>query len=305
MILRLLALAAVIGGTTSAIAAPPPPPEADRAGEITVEGRRLDPDEAKRRTSTVLRTLAIKGASGRVARWLQPICPKVVGVSDPAARVIVDKIRLVAKEAGAKLAGASCAPNIVVAFVDKPAEVYRAYAKREKVAYTDGGKTVQARLATSTRAVRWWYDVDSRSASGKSLNVDNGVMSGSMSGEGGRPIGAGGDADAGTRMGDNIRVELLSATILVDNAQVLGVPLASLAAHLAMVSVGAMELPEKPLAVASVMNLFDEGPNTDDLSEWDRAYLAALYQSTSNDGFVQRNAIASRVAKAVEAGEDK
>jgi hypothetical protein len=282
-----------------ALAAPPAEPAADP--EIRVEGRQLDPEQAKKSTSTVLRTLAVKGTTGQVARWQEPICPKVVGISDAAAKVISAKIRKVAEDAGARVGAANCTGNVVVAFVDKPAEVYRAYAKRQKLDYVEGGTTLQSRLATSTRAVRWWYDVDTRSSSGKKLNQGTDAMMGNLSGGAATTTGAGGDNDQATRLGDNVRSQLLSATILVDNAQVLNTPLEPLAAHIAMVAVGAFELPEKPLAVASVVNLFDDGPGSDDLSEWDRAYLTALYQTGPNEGFVQRNAIVSRVAKSVEA----
>ena len=53
---------------------------------------------------------------GQLTRFNVPVCPSVIGIADDFARTIAQRIRAVAREAGAPVAGEKCRGNLVMIF---------------------------------------------------------------------------------------------------------------------------------------------------------------------------------------------
>lgn len=280
-------------GLACATAGHAQPPRPD---ELVVEGRQIEREAAQRETGRIIRRLARKGYDRQLARWMVPVCPVVHGASGRAQRAILGKLRAVASKAGAPMAAGRCRPNLVIAFHPAPGDVFRAYAKRS------GGDIFQLRelgsteLETGTRTVRWWHEIDFRGANGDAAGAP-----------GASPLLPGSTLAAPTlravgsdRLRSQVAIEVVSGGVLVDSKKVEGRPLAPLAAHIAMVALAPMEMPDAPLGMPSIANLFDGGGTATDLTEWDLAYLEALYDIIpARPGSSQRRTVARQVAQRV------
>jgi hypothetical protein len=269
----------VLAALASGVATAQPP----RADDILIEGRQIDRETAERETERIVRQLAVKGQDKQLARWLDPVCPVVHGASAKARRAILGKLRAVALKVGAPLASGKCQPNLVIAFHPTPGEVFKAYAKRSSADIFQLRSIDGDELETGSRTVRWWHNIDVRGASGD--QVPNLVV---------RGIGS-------DRLRSMVAVEVVSAGILVDSGKVAGEPLAPLAAHVAMIALAPMRMPTAPLAMPSITSLFDGGSAPTDLTDWDRAYLSALYDiNPARPGGSQRNRLADLVAQQMD-----
>jgi hypothetical protein len=98
-------------------------------------------------------------------------------------------------------------------------------------------------------------------------------------------------------------VNLTSVSVLVDVNYATGIRLDALAAYLAFVTLAPTKLPPRAVPVRSISNLFARPEDADtDLTDWDRAYLKALYRIVPNQsGFAQRAAMVGAMADAIAA----
>lgn len=83
-----------------------------------------------------LEDLLWPGAERPVGRWLDPVCPRVMGTSSTFAHIVEGQINAVAQTAGVPIAGRPCRPNLIIRAVRMPAS---------------------PRAASSLRPVTWRY----------------------------------------------------------------------------------------------------------------------------------------------------
>lgn len=81
----------------------------DLSEEIIVNGARLRISEIKSDLTIISRQ-----TNGQLARYQDPVCVHVSGVTEDSARVIGSAIASLATEAGLQVAGISCRPNLTV-----------------------------------------------------------------------------------------------------------------------------------------------------------------------------------------------
>lgn len=263
--------------------------------EILVQGRRMSEREVRQEARSFVTTLAAPSFNDQYARWNAPICPVVQGLSPEHAKIVVDKIRSIAAEAGARVAKPACDGNIVIVFTDDARAVYRKVAARRTQMFQYNAVTPDEHkvLSESDMPVRWWYGRALADAFGVSASPDRSLVAGV----------AGGDFNSGSVMiygggsniRSNVRVDQTAVAALVDVKLAEGVRLDALAAYIGMVTLAAHRIPARPVAVPSIVNLFDaeRAPETD-LTEWDRAYLKALYKVPANLALPAQRAAISR-----------
>ena len=91
-------------------------PEADTT--IVVTGRQpVGEDE----TLEVVRRVA-RPVDGQLARFQQPVCPKVIGFEERYESIVAARIRQAAEQAGARAGGEGCVANLFVVIVDDGSE---------------------------------------------------------------------------------------------------------------------------------------------------------------------------------------
>ncbi|KCZ50954.1 hypothetical protein HY29_06280 [Hyphomonas beringensis] len=232
---------------------------------------------------------AVPRKSKLLARWNLGICPAVSGIPADKAQMIADRIAMRAMAVGLKPGEPGCKPNIaIIISPDGNAATQAIYENDPKVFSLSGDPTVTTMgkfafedFLKTPRPVRWWHVSETKSEQGHEMS------------SGGQYFSRGGAANMPTvsttsssRLKGSYRQDLNHAVIVVDVALAQGVSLEALADYLAFVSLVQIDPDAETAGFDTVLNLFDETGVHDTsitgMSEWDVAYLKALYSAKRN-----------------------
>lgn len=96
------------------------PPDSSRsdpvAPTIVVTGSQLTREQMRERAVDDVRNVGVARGQRPAARWIDPVCPRVLGIAEPYAEIVEARMRAIAQETGIRIA-AGCAGNISVSFV--------------------------------------------------------------------------------------------------------------------------------------------------------------------------------------------
>lgn len=243
------------------------------AETIVVEGRR--PEEVRREATEFVRATGV--AQQPVARWIEPLCPKVVGLSQALAARVAARVREVAKLAGAPVAKDRCDGNVMIAFTRTGEALVKAMAARSRDTFKDVDTRHRQHLYAPATPIRWWHVIQERTKDGQS-DVGNEVPpSARLDGPGGVPLGGNvftqyRSSFAGTQM---VRV-LRSATVIIDVDNAEGKALDSVIDFAALVALAEIR-PSEPPPPSSILSLF-EAQGAVALTGLDTKFLSALYK---------------------------
>ncbi|WHO39713.1 hypothetical protein PMI04_003725 [Sphingobium sp. AP49] len=250
---------------------------------IVVQGQRLSRQEALNRAQGFVRTLGVVQGDRSLARWVAPICPKVIGLSPEHSRIVMDRLHATIMAVGAPLAKGACDTNLLVAFVSDGKQMVNIIDQKQSRRMAQVQGPDRRALLESDAPIRWWYMIDLGSGDGAGVGSN-------------APPGVGGNSDTGSPMWDGIPTSqsygsslirspvirmISAATVLIDVNRAEGVSLTSVidyAAFVGLAEVRARALPPLP----SILNLFGsraegaEGSNHA-LTDWDRRFLVRLY----------------------------
>jgi hypothetical protein len=208
-----------------------------------------------------------QNARGRqIARWNDPICPRVIGLDPSHASFVVARIGAVARQFRIPVARGRCHGNIVVVVAgdadDFTAALVRRYPRlfrgpRDNLATRDE----IARLLLP-RPVRWFAASATGNAEGAPI-IDGIARPSTMS-----------------RLTETTRENATLAFIIVDANKLQGLVWRQLAEYLALVALArpAMDAPYDATTLLSIFQMRDaggEGPRQ--LTSWDRNLLRGLY----------------------------
>lgn len=277
----LLLLAAPMAATT----------QRTEGGTIVVKGTKIDPKEARQRAVEFVKRAGVAKGEKQVARWVVPICIKVIGVQDAQAERIEQNMLSIARQANMDIGGAKCDPNITVSFTTDPRQVVHEIKKRRPHQLRELSFADRERILTGDAPVRWWYATQMTDRDGvKSNNISPGwVSAGDSSATTGAavtdPVSVGGVGDMTSTQqynsGSNVRTptmrSLYGATVVVDAAKAGKTPVDALAAYAAMVAFAEMDASDPP-PMDSILGLFQPDSFEDSLTDWDMAFLKSLYR---------------------------
>ena len=208
-----------------------------------------------------------------IGRWRHAICPLVVGVSDEQAHFM--RHHLLEIEASARKHGVDdarpCVANLFVIVTEKPEEFIAEWKLRDPGMFrwkTREGVT----RSNGAGAVRTWHNA---------VEVPVGPM--------------------GSRITSPVAEYIESVVVLVDAASTRNVTLVQLSDYIAMVSLSQIDATARPEGVQTILNVFANPHETCamcGLTEWDRAFLNALYR-TSYAPKQQRLDIIARMTRAL------
>ena len=269
------ALVAGLGALAVAARQEPPVP----SDPITVTGTRLTPAEARERAEMFVRGTGVAEGNEPVARWEDPVCPVVTGIRDPAhAAIVANRIRAVARAAGARVAGDDCQPNIMVSFTEDGPGVMREIVRRSARRLDEVPVVARAELIEGVAPIRWFYTTETRS--------DHNV-----SGTTNAPAWTSGNGNGGSVLPQNVPMlfqyrsttvgtqaarVLRTATVVVDISRMDRMPLDAVASYAALVALA--EIRRDDFAPpGSILGLFRPDPGGRELTGWDMAFLRALY----------------------------
>lgn len=308
-------LAAMTAAAIPAQAQQPPgePPAQDAPAqeldEVLVEGERGLPA-----TTRFVRSVAPPIGDRGLARWNSPVCVGVGGLEASAAQAMADRISDWAFSLGVEIAHPGCEPTIMVVATDDADRTARdlvAARPRQFRVGTPGADRGSAALQAfrhDPRPVRWWHVA-------LPMNPDTERPAVRLPGDapfafppGGltRPgdLGEYGLPGSGSRLTRRTRDDLVYAVIVVDIDALDRVEFGQLADFVSMVALAHIDMRGDTSAVPTILGLFDPGrPSEPTLTEWDRAFLKALYGAEQTSTNPRANA--AEVANAMRRELDR
>jgi len=260
---------------------------------IVVTGE--SPAQARRQAQSYVRELGVATGERPTARWLDPVCPRAVGLSSAHAALVEAQLRRIISEVGAPLANEKCTGNFLIAFTDGAGTMVRHITSKDPGA-TSELRTSQVReLKHGAAPVRWWYNTQPRTSDGAPLAP---VLPPSVALDGVNiayfPSSSGVLSQYGSSLASTQAVRAIySVNVVVDVGHAEGVPLQSVIDYAALVGLAEIKLGASP--EGSILSLFSQGERQ--LTRRDRAFLSALYQiRMDRRAEQQRRALIGKIA---------
>ncbi|HET9428325.1 MAG TPA: hypothetical protein VFO69_08200 [Allosphingosinicella sp.] len=280
---RYRALLAIGAGLTLAGAQPPSAPTSQNM--IIVPGHVSSEREVRQRAGDFVRGTGVASGATPAARWVDPVCPRVIGVREDGARAAEAMIRRIAVDAGVPVAAESCDSNLVVTFAPDPGALIQEIGRRSPNHLSEVPVTAREALRTGSAPIRWWYTTRTigRHGTGRSHGAGSAGQNTPATHDG---SGAGSDfgGDIPTLMHyESSTISTLSqrvlnsASVVVDENAVVGMPLNAVAAYAALVALA--EIRSRDFAPGgSILGLFATPDAPRRLTSQDMAFLRALYR---------------------------
>ncbi|OJT95536.1 MAG: hypothetical protein BGN82_10615 [Alphaproteobacteria bacterium 65-7] len=264
---------------------------------VTVTGTR----EAERAAEEFVQSQgAATAMAGKMARWEVGVCPLTSGLAPRYATFISQRIRDVARAAGAPVAEAGCKPNMDIVFTTTPQGLLDNLRQKHRpyLGY-HGSLRAADRLAKVTKPIQAWYVTATTDLNGKS-KIDQMVQEFCDPFAPDCPLGV---QVTGLRALDGIRSSLFHVTVVADPASLKDYEIGALADHIALLALSQGAPHEGCQALPSVSDLLSPGcAGATELSAADKAYLAGLYAMNPDMALsAQRGGVAQQVKKALAA----
>jgi hypothetical protein len=259
-------------------AATPPAPEGEDS-PIVVTGTRITRAERNKMAEEFVRRAGIARGTAPAARWVDPVCPKALGLADSFAAIVETRLSDAAAKAGLKQAGKSCAPNVTVIFVQDAVSFMDALASRSSQRLRDVAGPDRQALLTGTAPIRWFYTGETRNRDGDRPHGGTQPGVAICGAFGGIPTPEGATNLSLNRSGlvsTQVMRALTSVTVVVDVKGVEGLPLTAVADYAALVGYAEVH-PLEPPPAASILSLFTPEARVRELTPWDLTLLRTLY----------------------------
>lgn len=253
------------------------------ASEIVVEGARYPPEQAKQISTDILSDFGVAQANAPAARWTEPVCLKVIGLSDRQSAIVEARIREVAVTVRAPIARGKCSGNAVVSFTGDGAQVTGEIVRRDPNRLREVPEALRSRYVTDTMPARWWYSTGIGAADGMAASsvgppgvfyegADTGATALGMSGEEGTVV-----THRSSMVSTQTARSIRSATVVIDARQTGGASIETLADFAALVLLAEVK-PGARSSSISVLAAFGGYDPPKGLTDWDLAFLKALYR---------------------------
>lgn len=278
---------------------------------ITVTAPRVAPQNTDIAARAYLRDVLPVPVFGQYARWADPICLSVSGLDDAIAARVVRRVTDVATEAAIRIAKPGCKTNLVMAFTEDAANTTRIITRKQPRQIARLSVTERQTLLNATLPVRWWHVFELRDRDGMLATPRGSAALMTVNTPSGGPLSEalslGPDAvmtdnRSSSLISTNLAVWAKSGVVVIDVTLATGKSLDAVVDYAALAALAPMKLPPPAPGVPSILALFTSAePATDNLSPWDRAWLAALYRiPMDRRGDRQRGDLTARLAAAMQ-----
>ncbi len=286
---RLLPLCLILAAVTGAVAQPLTTAPMET---ITSEAQRARDEQTAYRA---VQSLLAQSTSmeNQYARWKDPVCPHVYGLTPVASYVIEHRIKEIAAQVGAPVdRNDPCTPNIGIIVTPDPQKSFNSISARVPWLLTSGGKRDKV-----TYPVETWYAGLLRDYNGKA-SIDQSWEDAGLDGPPYVPAQL-------SRLSTGQTAEMGAATVLVNTSAIIGMSLGSLADYIALQTLAQAQAKGRCQDVPSIANLMladcDSANHVDHLSDIDLALLTALYAAPERPELLQRQRIVAAMKKALDA----
>lgn len=247
-----------------------------RVDDIVVDGRPLEvvAEEFVREVSAPPR--------GRgIARWTGPICIGVVNFRTEAAHLIIDRMSATAEGLGLELGEPGCEANLIIVGADDADGLAQEMVRRQRSSFfrfgytrSNRGSADLAEFQTTDAPVRWWH---------LSLPVYAGTDTPAirLPGENYAPWpcrfrGAPGRDGIGRRC-NLVSDKLFRLIVIVDVAALPEMSFQQLGDYLTMIGLAQIDPDGDWARHDTILNIMASPETVSGLTDWDLAYLQALY----------------------------
>jgi hypothetical protein len=254
--------------------------------------RQIDLDHSRRVVETMLAPSF--SIDGQYARWKQPVCPHVYGLTPVAAYIVERRIKDVAAQVGAPVDRRDpCIPNIGIIFSAQPQASLTSIATARPFLVQGGSQKPEMRYP-----VQAWYATFKTDYDGfKTIDIPWEIT---------EPW-----RDAPPQVAANVSrlhtgqtAEMAAATVLVDSKAVTGMTLGEIGDYLALMTLAQASQYGACQPMATIANLMLKGCDpadvTRDLSHVDIALLTALYQVPDIPEKLQKQRIVGAMRRSLE-----
>lgn len=255
---------------------------APEARDIVVTGRAEAPptdSEVTHQARTITQGTDLRGTA--LARFEDRLCPGVIGMKPEFASLMIDRIRAQAKQLDLWLTAddGTCRPNFIVAFVEDGKAALADLEKRQPGAFAPLATNERRDLLAEDGPVHVWTTTETRTRDGMAVVGERNNLTAP-------PVAN--MWSAHSKIFLRTREDITSVVVLFDMADVKGKTLLQLADYATMRGLartrpveGAGE--EGVRAMDTILALFDPGAAPPaEMTAFDRAYLAALYDGIPN-----------------------
>jgi hypothetical protein len=259
-----------------------PTPAGDPGQEIVVRAR------TDAEVDRFVQSLTENQRERQIARWNDPICPRVIGLDPAHASFVVGRIAAVARSLRINVASGRCHGNIVIVVAgdadDFTAALVRRYPRLFRGARDNLATPGEIARLLQPRPVRWIAASATGNSEGAPIVEDIN-----------RP-------SIRSRLTQSTMENATLAFIIVDANKLQGLVWSQLADYLALVALArpAMDASYDAATMLSIFQLRDaggQGPRQ--LTSWDRSLLRGLYTTNaSTNAARQRASIAAQMQRA-------
>lgn len=201
-----------------------------------------------------------------LARFEDVLCPGVMGLRTDAAMLMIDRIRDNAHQLGIRLADDGCHPNMLVVFSPDSQATMRAMADQNAYVF-QFLEPEDRREILAPAPVHVFRHVVPRTRDGMGMGQVRNLTAPPWSQQ----------QMAHSLIYTTTRRDIASVTVVFDRDEVRGMSVVQLADYATMRGL-APTRPAAGLAMDTILGLFDSaGPWPETLTDFDRAYLRALY----------------------------
>lgn len=272
-------------------------PPAAVLDDVVVEG--VARREAARR---FVSRVATAPAGARLGRWNAPVCVSVANIKAPFGQMFADRISEVAAGLGLGVGEPGCTANILLIGTDDGAATADALVEgwrrrfRPPIDNTNMGLSALQTFRTSDAPVRWWLV-------SLPVSADTGALA--ARGAGGPPPQIA--SRNPSRLRSPLRYDLSSATVVIDMSKTSGVLLPALIDYTAMVALAQIDPRSDYSGQPTILNLFNEPEAATGLTDWDLAYLNALYEAEPDRASAasQEAAVATELERRLRVSDDR
>lgn len=213
-------------------------------------------------------------ARGRgMARWRDGLCVGVANLQPDLAQYIADRVSTVAEDLGLKPGEPGCTPHVlIVATVDAPVFTRQFVDMRPGLFRVGGsgmdrGARALEAFIENDQPVRWWNV-------SLPVNDETGLTAVRLPGYDPPFVGV-----VASRLTTQIVDDSKRAFVIVDVDKTKNISVEQLADYIAFVALAQVDPEADTSGYATILNVFDDPGQTQNLTNWDRAYLQGLYNT--------------------------
>lgn len=267
----LVLAAAAQDAPASPTPAPQTPAPATALPDVVIDGR-----SAEQYVRDFVADVMAPARGWSVARWRGSLCVGVANLQPEPAQFMVDRVSEVALALGADPGEPGCNPSVVVLFTEDGRALATGLVEADRQAFhlgvggMDRGKVALEAFKNAEAPVRWWH---------VSLPADRDTNTRAirLPGDDGPPM----IRTLGGRLNTEIESYLNKVIIIVDVTRLGDTSFVQLTDYVALIAMAQIDPDADTAAYDTVLNVFDAPNSAPGLTEWDWAYLEALYSNRS------------------------